>query len=206
MSTQTESVAKLRSDLKDAEKQLKALLEKRESYKSELAKIDDEERSLAKKLQDSKAKLRALVAASASSSAGPGSAGSGAAAGAKSAVQLGVLASVAQFSALADALPDGVVFASCPATAGAAADTQTISGPATEDPYTIADLAAARTVSTYPLVPGGAKRVCVSAPPSHKCTHTHTRALLCFTCFTQTNSKDRRSATSTLCRCSQSAC
>ena len=152
MSTQTESVAKLRSDLKDAEKQLKALLEKRESYKSELAKIDDEERSLAKKLQESKAKLRALVAAPAAS----GSAGSSAAA--KAATQPGVLASVAQFNALADALPDGVVFVPC--RAAAADDTHTISGPTTEEPCTIADIAAARTVSTYPLVPGGAKRVC----------------------------------------------
>ena len=164
MSTQTESVAKLRSDLKDAEKQLKALLEKRESYKSELAKIDDEERSLAKKLQESKAKLRALVAASTSTSAAPGSAGSAAAA--KAATQLGVLQSVAQFNGLADALPDGVVFApyrAAPAPAPATTpDPNTISGPTTEEPCTIADLAAARTVSTYPLVPGGAKRVCCS--------------------------------------------
>ena len=154
--TQTESVAKLRSDLKDAEKQLKALLEKRESYKSELAKIDAEERSLSKKLQDSKAKLRALVAASAPAPAASGSTSARGAGASKAATQPGVLASVAQFHSLANALPD-VAFAPCHA---APADTPTISGPTTEDPYTIADIAAARTVSTYPLVPGGAKRVC----------------------------------------------
>ena len=150
MSSQTESVAKLRQSLNEAEKQLQALLEKREMCKSALAKLDSEERALSKKLQESKDKFRALVAAN------PPPAQQAAQA-AKQAPPTGLLQSVAQFENLAEALPE-VGFA--PVSAPEGTEPRKVSGPETEDTYTIEDVVAARTVSTYPMLPGGKKRVC----------------------------------------------
>ena len=143
MASQSDYINKLRSDVSDAEKQLQALLEKREMYKSLIVKLDAEERSLSKKLQDTKAKFREL-----SGDATP--------AAPKSLAASGVVQDVSSFEPLANSIPVGVYAREC----SSSGDAQTLAGPQTEDVYFISDVIAARTVSTYPLVPGGTKRVC----------------------------------------------
>ena len=188
MSTQAESVAKLRQSLNDAEKQLQALLERREMCKSTLVKLDAEERALSKKLQESKDKFRALVAASAP----PPQA---AAPAAKPPPPTGILESVAQFENLADELPDvGIVPIAAPPPG---TEPRKVSGPETEDTYAIDDIVAVRTVSTYPMLPGGQKRVC----RNH--THARTGTAPDTQLWALENSKGRRSATSTTSRCCQ---
>jgi len=142
MSSQTEYINKLRADVTDAEKQLQALLEKREAYKSLIVKLDAEERSLSKKLQETKAKFRDLSGAAQTP--------------AKSSSEGGVLKEVSQFYHLAAGLPGGVLFVK--PTGAAKESALTLTGPETEDVYSISDVVSARTVSTYPLMPGGKKR------------------------------------------------
>jgi len=143
MTSQADYINKLRADVTEAEKQLQALLEKREAYKSLITKLDAEERSLSKKLSETKAKFREL-----SGDAAPAP---------KPAQPTGVLQDVSQFEPLANALPSNVQFSKTEPPAATDA-CRTLAGPETEDVYTIGDIVAARTVSSYPLFPGGTKR------------------------------------------------